>query len=395
MKRLAVIETGADIGGAEINVLRLIPALRAKGWEPLFFLPADGEFARAVERQGARWVRFRSHAFQSTSRYIGRYKVIDPVAVTYDALVVRQAAGHIARLVQREQVDLVYTNAILGHIAGGLAARQAGRPCVWHLQEIVDPRAGAHLFLPCLNLFARSLPTRTICISRSVADQLRGSAVRAKVQVIANGVDTNTFYPHVFVAPTKRKSDSFQMVVGQVARLTPWKGQEVVLELAARAASANLPIRFVMVGQESFGLPGYRAWLEEQIRARGVEGRVCLYGWVDNMAELYNGLDMLIHPVLEPEPFGLVLAEAMACAKPVAVFAHGGAAEIVNSPEVGFPVKPGDVAGMWQAILQVYRDPARAALIAKRARQRIQSEFTFERFAARVIELFDSTIEHA
>ena len=80
--------------------------------------------------------------------------------------------------------------------------------------------------------------------------------------------------------------------------------------------------------------------------------------------------DVVVHSSISPEPFGLVIAEALAEGKPVVAFDEGGPAEMIESGRSGRLVAPGDTDAMAEAIDELLRRPELRARIAEAARQR-------------------------
>ncbi|MCL4489672.1 MAG: glycosyltransferase family 4 protein [Chloroflexi bacterium] len=391
MKRLAVLESGSGIGGAEMNLLRLAPALKARGWEAVVLVPAEGTLTRELAGHGIEWRRYASPRLKSTSRYWGRRVVPDPLAIVYDVAVVLVQTFAIARVLKRERVAVVHTNSMLSHLSGGLAAKLARVPCVWHLQDIVAPRSGFGLFLPVLNLAAQAVATRVICISGAVARQLSRAGVQDKIRVIYNGIDTQEFTPKG-ERPFRDgwSGGNGEMVVGQVGRLTPWKGQELLLGVASRAEKENLPVRFVLIGEDGFGLAGYGDKLRGLVKQLGLGDRVVFAGWLKDMPGAMRSLDLLVHPSLDPEPFGLAVAEAMACGKPVVVADHGGASEVVGSDGCGVLFPPGNADACFDAVKSASENRSAFREMGMKARRRVEANFEFERFADQVADVYDS-----
>jgi glycosyltransferase involved in cell wall biosynthesis len=392
MKRVAIIESIKGIGGAEINLLRLAKPFQAHGWEPVFLVPGEGTLTRELEQRGIAWRMYSDLSFKSTSRYWGKLRLADPSAILYDLIVVFQYARSIQRVLNQEHIDLVHTNAIPSHLSGGLAARWSNLPCVWHMQDIVNPKSGFRLFNRVLNFAANILADRIICISKAVAQQF-GTHAQRKVHVIYNGVDTQSFKPSG-TQPFREQwlGDGYKYLVGQVSRITPWKGQEMLLRVARHAKDENLPVRFIFVGDDSEGHQGYRQELITRVRELVLEDRVIFAGWLSDMPGVMRSLDMVIHPTLEPEPFGLVVAEAMACAKPVIVSNHGGAAEVVGSSGAGIRVAPRDAAAFFDALKFVLNNPDKSAQMGAYARERIEANFSFSQFTSKMVALFDSVL---
>jgi glycosyltransferase involved in cell wall biosynthesis len=395
MKRLAVLESSTGIGGAEINVFRLAPVLRAAGWDLVVLVPGTGDLTAALTQRGIRWCVYDAPAFSSTSRYLHGTKVPDPFANAHNLWALVSSVQQVNAVLVREQVSVLHTNSIFSHLIGAAVARRAKVPCVWHLQDIVAVDSGLGLFRRALRAAARST-TFIVCISKAVARQLEDAGLEKRIRVVYNGIDTGHFIPE---GGTPHRSawtgENYAMVVGQVGRLTPWKGQEMLIALARSAQAEQLPIRFVIVGQDSFGLPGYRARLQKLVQTHGLGDRVLFVDWQSDMPGVYRSLDLLVHPTVEPEPFGLVLAEAMACGMPIVYFDHGGAGEVVGAPEAGIAVKPGDIPSLWQAVKWVYTNRDQAVGMGQRARARAVSRFDLNRFAAEMLDVYETALDGA
>ena len=83
-----------------------------------------------------------------------------------------------------------------------------------------------------------------------------------------------------------------------------------------------------------------------------------LTGYIEDTASVLSSLDIVVHASTRPEPFGLVIAEAMAAGKPVIVSAAGGAAEIVSANRDALVYQPGDVTALAECIRTLAEDAA-------------------------------------
>jgi glycosyltransferase involved in cell wall biosynthesis len=148
-------------------------------------------------------------------------------------------------------------------------------------------------------------------------------------------------------------------VIGFVGRIEPRKGplDLVLAALAIRHAVPNA--RIVIVGDDPYrSAPEYT---RRVIESPEVEH----YPWVDNAAGLMRHLDVLVLPSRE-EPFGTVLAEAMAVGTPVVATRVDGLPEVVEDGLTGRLVTPGDIDGLAAAVLDVL---AHREELSQRARE--------------------------
>jgi glycosyltransferase involved in cell wall biosynthesis len=172
--------------------------------------------------------------------------------------------------------------------------------------------------------------------------------------------------------------------VGLVATYARWKGHLVFLEAAARLARERpgLAARFYVVGGPVYqtGAQFSAAELREQAAALGLAGSVGFVGFQERPAAVYRALDVVVHASTRPEPFGLVIAEAMACGRAVVAARAGGAAELFAPGEEALGVPPGDPAALAAAVAALAGDPdlgrrlgvaARAAAVRRFAQGRL------------------------
>ena len=142
------------------------------------------------------------------------------------------------------------------------------------------------------------------------------------------------------------------MRVGLVATLGRFKGHEVFLRAIAQLPR-TLPLRAYVVSGSVYRTRGSEVSLEslQALAAElGIADRVGFTGFLAEPANAMRALDVVVHASTTPEPFGLVIAEGMACGRAVIVSAAGGAGEIVRPNVDALTHAPGDIDGLAAAI---------------------------------------------
>src|SRR5262249_19703569 len=124
----------------------------------------------------------------------------------------------------------------------------------------------------------------------------------------------------------------------------------------------------------------------------GVDGRVGFVPFQERVDVVYRALDVVVHASTRPEPFGLTIAEAMACGRPLIAARAGGAAalfedgvEAVGLPEVS-------ASTLAKAISGLLADPQRREALCAAARAGAVARHSSERFAAGVLEVYRSVV---
>lgn len=312
-------------GGAEIGLLRL---LRRLDWETTLTSPRRGPLSDA----GFHWQRLPLGGLAA--------------GAGARAFVSWPRARRLARA-----ADVVYLN---GTVCGRLLPALHSSRTVLHVHDIVErvPRhwRGADVVL---------------ADSEAVAERLAG----LDPHVVHCPVELD---PPEVAAPWDARGGGAGgggggPVVGFVGRIEPRKGV-LDLVLAAPAVRAAVPgVRVVVVGSDTYGAdPGYLA----KVRAAD---HVEQYAWVDGAAGLMRHIDVLVAPSRQ-EPFGTVLAEAMAVGTPVVATRVGGLAEVVEDGVSGRLVAPGEPEQLAAAIVEVLARREEMGAAARVAARRFDAD---------------------
>ncbi|MBK9713257.1 MAG: glycosyltransferase family 4 protein [Kouleothrix sp.] len=387
MRRAVFVDETAEIGGAEINLLMVTPRLNEYGWEPIVALPRRGRLAERLRERGVAVELVARPVLLSSSFYVAhRHKLPNPLALPLNALLGLIWMLQLARFFRRARPDVVQTVSMWAHAFAAPAARMAGCAVVWHFQGIVSPRAGFGLYRALVLAWARLVPDRIICISEVVADQFRDDPrVASKLCVLWNTVDIVENHP---AGQASAAAAARPFTIGTAARLTPWKGQEIALRAARELKRRGVPFRWRFAGEEALGASGYRRHLLDLIRDWDLAPEVDLAGWVADMPAFYQSLDALAHVPTEPEPFGLVLAEALAAGLPV-IATPGGADRVVEAGG-GVLVPPGDAHALAAALAALHAQPAALAARRSQARRAAEQLFDTRRYAAQLAAIFEA-----
>lgn len=372
MSRRALLVTPvAAPGGAERALAALATHLPAHGWAPEVASLQDGP---AIE-----WFRAAGVPVHVV-RHARLRHVLDGA----------RAVARLRALLRDGGFHVVVGSQAKGHLDAGVAARLAAMPAVWW-NHVVPER-------DWLNRLAARVPARAVvCSTRSAAEAMQQLAPHTAVRVVPPGVAIEQVAARRGEGAAVRTALGWDghPVVGIVGRLQPWKGQRVFLDAAA-AVAARLPeARFAVVGGAVLGSEGaYPDELRRHAHALGLTERVHFAGHQPDPYPWLDALDVVVLASVLPEPFGLVVVEAMALGKPVVATAAGGPLDIVEPEVSGLLVAPGDAHDLAVAVERLLRDAPLAARLGAAAARRAGA-FTAERMAAAFARVLDGVVEHA
>jgi glycosyltransferase involved in cell wall biosynthesis len=305
MRRLLAIAAVDHPGGAEIHLLRLLSGLATRDWKITLTTPGDGPLRDQATDAGYDWrpLQVGGLAAGAGARALASW----PTA--------RRLAG---------DHDVVYLNGtVCGRLLPALPPRAARR--VLHVHDMVAR----------VPSFWRRADV-VLADSGAVAARLQG----LRAEVVYGPVDPA---PPEVPAPWAPGGGP---VIGFVGRIEPRKGPLDLVRAAPLIRRALPDARVVVVGDDPYGSdPAYTASV---IESPEIEP----YPWTDDAPSLLRHLDVLVLPSRE-EPFGTVLAEAMAVGTPVVATRVGGLAEVVDDGVSGRLVEPGEPDRLAEAVLDV------------------------------------------
>lgn len=349
---VAFLSHSAALSGAELLVSRVTAA--STRTTPVVVLGEHGPLEQVLARAGVRCEvlpldpSVRGHTVGTTT---GAAAKVRSTVRTTRAL---------AELLRAMGTRIVYTHSAKAHVYGGLAGRLAHVPVVAHAHDVVGTIGSSRANALLLRATFRFLPRAVIANSRTTAGSLGN--LRRKLTVIGCPVTVpNTQSP---------RSDG-PFTFGMVGRLTPWKGQDVVLRAfaAVRAAGIDQSTRLRLVGAPLFGDDDlFGRELRRLAQELGIAGHVDFRGHRSDVDAEIAACDVVVHASTRPEPFGQVVVEAMALGRPVIAADAGGPAEIVRDGEDGMLVPPGDVDALASAMVRLASDREARGRLAENGR---------------------------
>jgi glycosyltransferase involved in cell wall biosynthesis len=156
------------------------------------------------------------------------------------------------------------------------------------------------------------------------------------------------------------------------------KGIDVLLRAFAQIRDREPQVRLVLAGDGPL-----RSRLEDLARSLGIGDRVEFLGRQERaqVADLLHGCRVFVLPS-RSEPFGIVILEAMACAKPVVATSAGGIPEIIESGKNGILVEPENPKALAEAVMTALKDETLRLEIASNGYLTVQERFCSENTGA-------------
>jgi len=376
MKILFLDQSGKP-GGAELCLIDIAKPYRDSCLVGLF---ADGSFRQLLEQQQIPVEVLATQAIQvrKESSFVQSLGSLGSVAPL------------IARVAKKaKQYDLIYANTQKALVVGALASFFGRRPLVYHLHDILSSdhfsSANRRLAVTLANRFA----SLVIANSQASKTAFLEAGGRAEItEVVYNGFELDLYQSNEQDINLVRQGLGLEgkFVVGHFSRLSPWKGQHILIESLTQCPS---DVTAILVGDALFGEQDYVRKLHEKVAELGLEERVKFLGFRSDVVPLMKSCDLVAHTSIAPEPFGRVIVEAMLCGKLAIASAAGGAIELVEHGVTGFLVPPGEPEKLADVIKTCRNQPEYTTAIARSGQIQASDRLNVKNINQQIKELLE------
>ncbi|HEY5194057.1 MAG TPA: glycosyltransferase family 4 protein [Solirubrobacteraceae bacterium] len=368
-----LVHASAELYGSDRACLTMASAAVTAGLDTHVIVPTVGPLVARLETAGA------------------DVHILDPLILRRSELHGLRALGTIARwpatvlalrrLSRQFRFDLVHSNCA-PTIGGAFLAHWWDVPHVWHVHEIFEDQRIARV------VFERLLTHADVVVaaSRSISDQFQSDALRDRCRVVYTGGEVP---PEIVCAHPLNGSPVELICVG---RLNHWKGQDFLIHAVDILRGRGMDINLKLVGEVFASQNHFRQQLEELVTTLELTASVSFLGERRDALQLMANADIVVVPSSQPEPFGIVLIEAMALGRPVVATDAGGPREIVTTGHDGLLVTPGNATALADAIGQLVEDPDNARRLGSNARLTAK-KFTPRTLADHALSIYDELLD--
>jgi glycosyltransferase involved in cell wall biosynthesis len=358
--RILYVLPAGEKGGAEVVFLNIVENLDRNVFEPFVIVLKDGPFISEIRKHNVIPVVLNTNRIRSIKSFF-------------------ETTRSIGKIIESEKIDVVHCNGTGAQIYGGFAAGLTGTPCIYHLHDSVEwswSRQGlVHLLAQLSFSIPRTLsrhrsPLHFIAVSKHIAEKFQQTwGPKKTVHVIHNAIrSTDAVTP---------PSINQHPVIVWIGRLQRWKGAHIFIKAAGIVHKQYPEVQFKIVGGSLFGIEAdYEKELHDLAQSLKLEKVLTFTGHQSSTGKFIQSADVVVHSSIRPEPFGLVILEAMNAGKPVIASSEGGPLEIVEHRITGLLIRPNDPEKLADAITTVLLDSSMRAKMGAAAQERVKEHFS-------------------
>jgi glycosyltransferase involved in cell wall biosynthesis len=354
--------------GAERALLVLIDNLDRARYRPVVAIGTDGELAAELRARQIQTVHIPVAYF--TSRTLPAWSA---------------AVGRLVWLAKRTTAALIHANDVPSFQPAGYAAKLIAMPALTHVR-FPDSRNGFGWFL-------RPGFRHALFVSQALRDdavECASDLFEARSEVVYDGVQIPPLADDAQRLALRDelglpREATLVVMAGQVAEI---KGIWDFIDAAARLVSENVPVKFVVLGDDLKNRGATREQAEAIVRERGLSEAFFFLGFRPNAQRLIPAFDIVAVPS-HVEPLGNATLEAMASARPVVGSRVGGIPEMIANDVTGTLVAPRDPASLADAIAALVHDREKARAYGQAGRRRALDLFSVPKHVAHVQSIYD------
>lgn len=371
-RNILFVACSREAYGAELSLLPVVRRLDPS-WKPHFLVEGEGPLEALLRREGFPVDRL------SLSPAARLWRTRRPLLLL-----------QLLHLFRARRIHLVHVNLHSYAPLVSVACRMAGIPIVVHVRNMIER--------PVASEFRKY--DGVICISHAVHESLTteggvsGRELSGRVWIIPDGRDLSPFRA-AGRGRVRREwgVDPAVPLVGMVARITPMKGQDTFLRMAALVKQRVPAARFVLVGGGSSAEDEpYVRDLHELASGLGLDNDVIFAGYRHDMPDVLASIDCFAHPSRRGA-FVSVLIEAMAGGVPIVASDVDGIPECVGRDGAAVLLPPGDPAAWADATACILTDRSRACSMGERGRERAFRLFDINPLARQTADVLETVCE--
>ncbi|MCC8184470.1 MAG: glycosyltransferase family 4 protein [Cloacibacillus porcorum] len=287
----------------------------------------------------------------------------------------------LGNIIDRTSPDAIHTRLSSAARIGGWWGKVRGIPVI----QTIDKYAKYKYYKNGTFYFA---------CSRSVAEYLTAQGIsETKIAVVHNPIDVTKYALAENTRSEMRRANSVPdncNVILSAGRFVDWKGFDILIKGYARflcgekGLALDTVLWIVGDGEE-------RARLFELVKVNGLENKVKIFPFAKDIRPYMQAADLFVLPSKEPEPFGIVLLEAMASSLPVIATKAGGPLDMLKDGKNGWFVEAGDEFSISQRLTEVLSNKEALIVVAHNAQMRAH-DFSVESIGCQTIELYRNVI---
>lgn len=388
MKSILFIHQSAELYGSDKTMLYFLTELDKSKYLPVIVLPFEGPLKIELEKNNIKVV---------IAPVLKLYrKMFTPKNLVTFFKEHKKGIKILTDLHREHNFKLVYSHT-LAALIGIFFAQKLKIKHLWHVQEIIaKPKIFNFAFKKILSLKCNhkiaydSIATMNFWIKDN-------KKLTAKSEAVWNGIDVKNVqhFTESEIQEVRQNyflSNNNEIIIALVGRINSWKGQQLLLNAFKILETTNNNLKLIYLGSAPPNQQIFETDLKNKIKEYQLENKVFIIPFQNEISKFWNSIDIAVVPSTEPEPFGMVVIEAMLAKKPVIAANHGGPTEIVVNNETGFLFEPNNEIALAESIQKLIQNHDLRKSFGSNGHKRVVNIFSLENHVNHFEKIFRELI---
>ena len=363
--KILLVTTHLEIGGIASYVTALARVLKHRG-HTVFVASGGGKLEEVLAREHIR------HIYAD----IRTKSELSPKVI--------KSFLWLKKFLREEKVDLIHAHTRVTQVLSALLSFYCKIPYVTTCHGFFKRRIGRRIF-GCWG-------KKVVAISEAVKDALIKdfNVKEEKIALIHTGIEVKRFLLGVPEGEKARMRYAWNLkrapVIGAIGRLSPVKGQDILLRAARLFTKDFSDVNVLLIGD---GPDKER--LKKLCSTLGLSKNVVFAGSVTDTSKALSIMDIFVLPSIK-EGLGLSLAEAMASGRPCIASRVGGIESLIEDGVTGMLVEPGNPEDLARAVKYMLTNKDKTEIFKEKAREKVINDFNIEEMTARIEKMYEDIL---
>lgn len=321
--KITFIEESSNIGGVQSSTITLANWLvKKKDIKVQILLPGEGLLMKKCLYFDLKFKNYRAVFPMSSSKsfFNDKYRIPNVFSWIYNIFTILLNLIKVKNLLAKTRPDIVISKGFYSHIYSGLASQILGIKCICHLQDLITSRFN-RILIWLFNKILYKNSNFIICDGKTIFDNL-DKKLKLRSNIILNGINFSDYRKSNALGIKYREKLKIPLdayVIGNLSRITPWKGQLEVLLPFIQYSKHNPNAYLLLAGSPLFDRSSYIDTIRKTVVENNISKKVIMPGYEKDIKSFFSCLDVYIQPSISKDTSPISLIHSFAAGLPAII----------------------------------------------------------------------------
>ncbi len=382
--KILFLHSGAELYGADQILFTIIDNIDKTKYEPIVVLPNNGPLVDKIRNIN---VECRIIEYP-----IARRKYFTPIGVFKYFKEYFKSCKQLKQIILDENISIVHNNTI-AVLEGAYLRKKTNIKLISHIHEMIEKPKIVSKILYKIQL---KHSDKVVVVSNSVKKHIINIYPKYldKIIVINNGIKSFNIIGKQNIKENFVKKIDIPInskIVAIIGRINSIKGQNDFVDSMEELIKNNENIYGIIVGDAFSGQEWRVSELKKYVDDKKINDKMIYCGFLENMVEVYNSIDLLVLPSVQYDSFPTVVLEAMSCGVPTIAYKCGGVEEMIINNENGILVEQHNISELKNKISSVILDDDLRNEMSLNSIKRFKENYMIDAFIDKIQQVYQNS----